>query len=594
MIKQAKDYQQRAAFYIRVSTDEQAERYGVELQKAALEALVQSKGSLDDGLPAMVLAGEDRIYIDEGISGTTELEERPAFAKMMEDIERSKKPFDVVLVYKIDRFARRLKVLLKTIDYFEEKEIKFISANESIDTSTPFGKAILGIVGVIAELEIETTKLRTQGGRVQAIERGVFMGQTPPFGYIKDDDKKLIPLPEEEEVLKDIFDWFVYRGLTPQQIADRLSSDQVYSPDASAVFYKKRKGYVKKKNDPYFWRLERVRSILSDEIYIGRYWYGKTTTDKKTGAVIKLPKEEWKLSKYQHPPLVESVVFKRAQSLLEDSIKKVNLSSKRTKDHLYLLSGLLRCDSCSSHVSGDEMMTWIGGKKRLDKKKKIYSYYYSCGRKNKRKYSKVCTTLPIPAEPLEEYVMNFVRELLENPKYVYNYHRNLKSTRKRLKHLETRRERLTSLVNNIPLRIEKLKEQHILGIITSATELKKKIREQRESAKENQEKIEEISAELGKHNIAEGYLSVFKDFEAKYSGALDELFNDREELYRLLHALIDKITVFSRPVTELDSIAGRKRKNQQIPWSIEIELRLPQEIIIDLAESKFRVKSDDL
>ncbi len=594
MSRQNKDYQQRAAFYIRVSTDDQVEKYGVDLQKAALEALIRSKGTLDDGTPAMVLAGENRVYVDEGISGTTEIEERPEFSRLMEDIVNSEKPFDVVIVYKIDRFARRLKVLLKTIDFFDEHEIKFISANESIDTSTPFGKAILGIVGVIAELEIETTKMRTQGGRLQAIERGVFMGQTPPFGYIKDDEKRLKPLAEEQSVVKDIFDWFVYAGLSPQQIADRLTNDEVLSPDASAVFHKKRKGEIKKRNKPYFWRLEKVRGILGDDIYMGRYWYGKTATDKKTGKVIQVLEKNWKLSKYQYSPLIQPDVFKRAQKLLNDSIKKVNLSSKRENDHLYLLSGLLRCDSCLQHTRSEEMMTWIGDRKALDKAKGLFSFYYKCGRKSKSKYSDVCTTLPIPAEPIEEYVLNFVKELLKNPEYVYKYHRNLKSTKNKLEHLESRRERLRSLLNSIPLRIENLKEQHAHGIISSTDELKKKIQEQEKNIKKHEEEIEKIDAELGKHTVSEGYLAVFKDFASKYSGALDELFDNREELYRLLHALIDKITIFSRPVTELDSIAGRKQDNQVIPWSIEIELRLPQEIIIDLAESKFRLRSSNL
>lgn len=215
-------------------------------------------------------------------------------------------------------------------------------------------------------------------------------------------------------------------------------------------------------------------------------------------------------------------------------------------------------------------------------------------RNSKKKYSDICTTLPVPAEPLEEYVSNFVKELLENPEYVYKYHRNLKSTKNKLEHLESRRERLRSLLNSIPLRVENLKEQHAHGIISSTAELKNKIKEQEVNSKTHEKEIEKIDAELGKHTVSEGYLAVFKDFETKYSGALEELFNDREELYRLLHALIDKITIFSRPVTELDSIAGRKQENQVMPWSIEIELRLPQEIIIDLAESKFRVRSGDL
>lgn len=133
--------EQRVAIYIRVSTEEQAEKFGRELQETAIKALIQSRSNLDKKL---VFAGEKYVYIDDGISGTIETSERPAFAKLQEDIVNSiegNRPFDVVAVYKIDRFARRLKILLDVIDFFDEFDIKFLSVNESIDTSTQIGRA---------------------------------------------------------------------------------------------------------------------------------------------------------------------------------------------------------------------------------------------------------------------------------------------------------------------------------------------------------------------------------------------------------------------------------------------------------------------
>ena len=71
------------------------------------------------------------------------------------------RPFDAVIVYRIDRFARNLRVLLSVIDELSAYGVDFISANESIDTSTPFGKAMLGIIGVFAELERNSIQERT-------------------------------------------------------------------------------------------------------------------------------------------------------------------------------------------------------------------------------------------------------------------------------------------------------------------------------------------------------------------------------------------------------------------------------------------------
>jgi DNA invertase Pin-like site-specific DNA recombinase len=99
----------RAAFYLRVSTDEQIEKYGLDLQRAAIEGVIKSKGQLDNGKPAMVLAGEQFIYKDEGISGTLPLDDRPGFLQMKEDIENATNGQTLRhrCGYRIDRFARR-------------------------------------------------------------------------------------------------------------------------------------------------------------------------------------------------------------------------------------------------------------------------------------------------------------------------------------------------------------------------------------------------------------------------------------------------------------------------------------------------------
>jgi len=233
---------QKVAIYIRVSTDEQSEKYGYDLQKSAIEALIQSRGRADNKLE---FAGDKYIYFDDGISGTADLNERPAFAQLQEDIINAvedTKPFNAVAVYKIDRFARKLTILLDVIDFFDKNNIKFLSVNESIDTSTPFGKAMLGIIGVIAELEIETIKLRTQGGREEAVKIGVIMGNASIFGYKKNEKKQAEIFEPEAGTVRSIFDWFVNEKLSAGLIAIRLKQMKVLSPEESAIHYEKRKG----------------------------------------------------------------------------------------------------------------------------------------------------------------------------------------------------------------------------------------------------------------------------------------------------------------------------------------------------------------
>src|SRR5688500_16106559 len=230
MDRKKEETQLKVALYLRVSTEDQAEKFGLGAQRTAIEGILKSRGRLKDGSEAVVFAGKNYEYIDDGVSGTKELDQRPAFARLKEDIINApygQKPFDVVAVFKIDRFARKLRILMDVLNFFEEYDIEFISATESIDTSTPFGRAMLGIMGVIAELELETIRERTQRGREQAIQEGVFMGAHPPYGYNKDSTGHLIVFEEEAKIVQKIYALFTIEKLSPQKIADILTKDEV-------------------------------------------------------------------------------------------------------------------------------------------------------------------------------------------------------------------------------------------------------------------------------------------------------------------------------------------------------------------------------
>jgi site-specific DNA recombinase len=298
------------------------------------------------------------------------------------------------------------------IDYFEKHGIQFISANESIDTSTPFGKAMLGIIGIIAELETETTKARTQAGRAQAREKGVYMGAGAPFGYSKNKNKQLEVFIPEAEIVKEIFELFVVQKRKTQQVADYLTDKEILSPLPSAIHYGKRKEGKTKINNPHFWRDSSVRNIIKDGVYIGRYYYNKNKGSKR------LDKLKWELSPYRHEPLVDIATYELAQRrILEETAKRNSL--KTADNHIYLLSGLLKCDACYDPYSNRDPLNWTGTSKVVKKNGKR-AYYYQCGAKNSKKYSTVCKAIPFPADEIEQFVADFVTNLLGTPKAFMN------------------------------------------------------------------------------------------------------------------------------------------------------------------------------
>lgn len=137
----------KVAIYVRVSTLEQAESgYSIEEQVDKLTKYCDIKNW-----------EIHKVYKDGGFSGSSI--DRPAISKLITDANRHK--FDAVLVYKLDRLSRSQKDTLYLIeDIFTKNKISFVSLNENFDTSTPFGKASIGILAVFAQLEREKIKER--------------------------------------------------------------------------------------------------------------------------------------------------------------------------------------------------------------------------------------------------------------------------------------------------------------------------------------------------------------------------------------------------------------------------------------------------
>ena len=151
----------RAALYLRVSTQEQAqEGYSIGEQKERLIAYCKALDWLITD-----------VYVDGGYSGSNL--NRPGIQKLMDETDK----FDVVLVYKLDRLSRSQRDTLYLIEEaFLPHNVDFVSMQESFDTATPFGKAMIGLLAVFAQLEREQIKERTRMGRIARAKSGLYRG----------------------------------------------------------------------------------------------------------------------------------------------------------------------------------------------------------------------------------------------------------------------------------------------------------------------------------------------------------------------------------------------------------------------------------
>jgi DNA invertase Pin-like site-specific DNA recombinase len=148
----------RVALYARVSTLDQ----DPEVQLAALRQHLAHRG--------WELTEE---FVDQGVSGARE--RRPALDRLMKAAWTGQ--FQVVLVWRFDRFARSVKHLVGALETFRSLHVGFVSLQEQLDTSTPIGQAMFTIIGAMAQLERDIIRERVKAGLHHARVRGVRLGR---------------------------------------------------------------------------------------------------------------------------------------------------------------------------------------------------------------------------------------------------------------------------------------------------------------------------------------------------------------------------------------------------------------------------------
>jgi DNA invertase Pin-like site-specific DNA recombinase len=152
----------QAAIYVRVSTDGQT----VENQTRELCQIAERRGW-------QVV----ETYSDVGISGGKGRDKRPGLDRMLNDASRRK--FDVVMAWSIDRLGRSLIDLLATVQNLEACGVDLYLDQQSIDTTTPTGKLMFQVTGAFAEFERSMIRQRVKLGLKRAVAQGKHLGRPP-------------------------------------------------------------------------------------------------------------------------------------------------------------------------------------------------------------------------------------------------------------------------------------------------------------------------------------------------------------------------------------------------------------------------------
>jgi len=305
-----KSFPQTAACYCRVSTENQIENYSIEEQRERLEAFCKAKGF-----------SEPVMFIDPGFSGGTL--ERPALHSLLKDVKRGK--FSTVVVYKLDRLSRSQKDTLYLIeDVFNKYGVSFVSVCENFDTGTPFGKAMIGILSVFAQLEKDQITERFTMGRIGRAKSGLFHGGgNAPTGYDYVDGHLIVNEFQAMQV-REVFERF-------------KNGESVHS--IQRAMHEKYGGWTNH---------TLVYNVLRNSLYIG---------------MVKFNGVEYE---GEHTPIVDGSLFYEIQTLLNS--RNVPDAQKTPFRAGFLLSGLVYCGNCGARYHGNHGCYRCYSRAKSDKK----------------------------------------------------------------------------------------------------------------------------------------------------------------------------------------------------------------------------------
>lgn len=357
---QTKLYKKKVFIYIRVSTTEQAEEgYSLGEQEERLKKYCEAM----DWEVA-------KVYCDPGYSGSNI--DRPALKQLIKAIENSEA--DIVLVDKLDRLSRsQFDTLFLIQKVFNTNDVAFVSRAEAFDTSTPFGRAMVGILAVFAELERERIKERMMEGKEGRIKEGKFRGgNTVPFGYDYNPDTDILePNEYEALIVNEIF----------EMIAQRM-------PIRSVAVELNNKGYKSKTKGP--WGDTTVRAMAINQTYIGKQSF----------------KGEW--IDALHEAIVPQELFDKVQEVMDER-KIANAKYRPGKRYNSPLGGLCWCANCKAKYQ------W---------KKNRAKANYICYSRSKSDPKLVkdlnCKNRTYNDKLLEEAVYNEIRKLKTDETYIDN------------------------------------------------------------------------------------------------------------------------------------------------------------------------------
>ena len=310
----------------------------------------------------------DREYVDEAESGR--IADRPQFQKMLNEASKPEAPFQEILVWKFSRFTRKREHAVAFKAMLRRRGVRVVSITEQAD-DTPTGKLLEAIIESVDEFYSENLAQEVTRGMREAASRGFWVTSYAPYGYkrvyVQDGPKKRPTLelnPPADAVVRRIFD-MALQGKSILDVTKTLNAEGIPTTNGKK------------------WLKTTIHTMLANEAYTGAVVWGIKAKDKAEPVRVE----------NAFPAIVSKREFQRAKKLLGSRApKKVN---PRWASSPYLLSGLLKCETCGKALTAAEAKS---GK---------YTYYV-CHSLLKRG-SGTCKTPRLNAKTFEKLIVDEIR-----------------------------------------------------------------------------------------------------------------------------------------------------------------------------------------
>ena len=480
--------------YTRCSTDDQAQGDFTTLDAQAHHC----KNMLDAFGYELADIGKKGIVNDDGFSGKDL--NRPGIQSILNDIQ-TKRSFDGVIFFRLDRLTRNPRDLYALIDLFRAKDVDFISVRENLDSSTAIGRVVIGILGLLSAFERELTGERVKASAIARVRQGLRIGGNTPIGYklIKNGD----PLPNGKQPMKAIIDEKVASHI---KVVFEMAADNRSLTEIGLELIKRgistRKGNI--------WRKQGISTIIKCNFYKGYLKYND------------------EIHKAKHEPLVSEKLWEKANAVLVARLPGHNLV-KRNQGYVYLLSGLMKCGYCGSHLVSAHA---VGRQNKF--------FYYECARSRQ---GLGCSYKRISAPGFDEAIVKYFKRAAENQELIVKAIGNaILESQLKFEKIETKLNEQQNELNTLRHEAKKLIELAMNNAITQGSTYKTKLSGIESEIEKLEEEINKLQAQK---RVAEMDASSGEFLYSNIRLAMQYLDQAPPEAQKsLLQALIKDITVY--------------------------------------------------